>query len=286
VSHTSTYFESLPYRTDPETGVIDYDALEAQANLFKPALLICGGSAYPLEIDYARFRKIADENGSLLMMDMAHISGLVATGNAASPFDFCDVVTTTTHKTLRGPRSGMIFYRKDSRDFETKISNAVFPGLQGGPHMHQVAALAAQLKEVNSPEFKNYIGEVRKNAVAMGERLTSYGYKMCSGGTVNHLLLWDMRPTGVSGSKMQAICDEVAITLNKNTVPGDTSALNPGGVRLGSSALTSRGFNVNHFHQVADFLHRAVQISLDIQQETGKTLKAFKNALSSNSSVA
>jgi glycine hydroxymethyltransferase len=286
VSATSTYFESLPYRVHPETGEIDYDALEAQANLFKPAMLIAGGSAYPLEIDYARFRKIADDNGSMLMMDMAHISGLVATGNAASPFEYCDVVTTTTHKTLRGPRAGMIFYRKDSRDFDNKISMAVFPGLQGGPHMHQVAALAAQLKEVSTPEFKEYATQVRVNASALGERLTSHGYKMCSGGTVNHMLLWDMRATGVSGAKMQSICDECAITLNKNTVPGDTSALNPGGVRLGSSALTTRGFNVAHFHQVADFLHRAVQISVDIQKQSGKTLKAFKDALPANEAVA
>lgn len=286
VSATSTYFESLPYRVDPATGEIDYDALEAQANLFKPALLICGGSAYPREIDYARFRKIADENGSLLMMDMAHISGLVATGNAASPFEYCDVVTTTTHKTLRGPRSGMIFYRKDSRDFDNKVSMAVFPGLQGGPHVHQIAALATQLKEVQSTQFKDYIVQVRANASALGKRLTEYGYKMCSGGTVNHLLLWDMRDTGVSGAKMQTICDECAITLNKNTVPGDTSALNPGGVRIGSSALTSRGFNVAHFHQVAEFLHRAVQISQDIQKQTGKTLKAFKEAVPGNAAVA
>lgn len=150
-----------------------------------------------LLLNKCRMRKIADDNGSMLMMDMAHISGLVATGNAVSPFDFCDVVTTTTHKTLRGPRAGMIFYRKDERDFDNKISMAVFPGLQGGPHMHQVAALAAQLKEVMTPEFKEYIGNVRANASAMGERLTSHGYKMCTGGTVNHMLLWDMRSSGV-----------------------------------------------------------------------------------------
>ena len=131
------------------------------------------------------------------MMDMAHISGLVATDNAASPFEYCDVVTSTTHKTLRGPRAGIIFYRKDSRDFDTKISMAVFPGLQGGPHMHQVAGIATQLKEVMTPEFKEYIKQVRANANALGERLTSYGYKMCTGGTVNHMLLWDLRNAGV-----------------------------------------------------------------------------------------
>ena len=146
VSATSVYFESLPYRVHPETGLVDYDQLRRDASLFKPALIICGGSAYSREWDYEQFRSIADENGSLLMMDMAHISGLVATGEQANPFDYCDVVTTTTHKSLRGPRAGMIFYKKDGRDFQTKINNAVFPSLQGGPHEHQIAGVATQLK--------------------------------------------------------------------------------------------------------------------------------------------
>jgi glycine hydroxymethyltransferase len=144
-----------------ETGLIDYDTLETNAELFKPAMVVCGGSAYPREWDYARFRSIADTNGALLMCDMAHISGLVATGLADSPFKHADIVTTTTHKSLRGPRSGMIFYRKDARGFEEKINWAVFPALQGGPHEHQIAAVATQLKDVMSPEFKEYAAQVR-----------------------------------------------------------------------------------------------------------------------------
>merc|ERR1719331_273703 len=142
-----------------------------------------GASAYPREFNYERFREIADENGALLMMDMAHISGLVATGNARSPFDFCDIVTTTTHKSLRGPRSGMIFFKKDERDFETKIANAVFPGLQGGPHMHQIAGVATQLKEVMTPEFKQYAKQARANAAALADKLSSLGYSIATGGT-------------------------------------------------------------------------------------------------------
>jgi glycine hydroxymethyltransferase len=285
VSATSLYFESLPYRVSPTTGLIDYDALEAQANLFKPAMIVCGHSAYPAELDYARFRQIADANGSLLMMDMAHISGLVAAGEAASPFQYCDVVTTTTHKTLRGPRSGMIFFRKDTRGFEDKINMAVFPGLQGGPHVHQVAGVATQLKEVASPAFKVYAAQVRANALALANALMSKGYVLTTGGTVNHLMVWDLRPTGLTGSKMQVVCDACQITLNKNTVPGDVSALTPGGVRIGSPALTTRGLKEADFEQIAEFLHQALLIALEIQNTTGKTLKAFQTAVDSSAEV-
>lgn len=279
VSATSTYFESLPYRVDVATGLIDYDALEEQANLFKPEMLICGGSAYTRDFDYARFKKIADDNGSLLFCDMAHISGLVATGLLQSPFKYCDVVTTTTHKTLRGPRAGMIFYRKDSRGFENKINMAVFPGLQGGPHVHQIAAIATQLKEVNTPAFKEYSIQVVKNARALAARLVHHGYTLVNGGTDNHIVLWDLRPQAITGSKVQTICDHVAMTLNKNSVAGDQSALTPGGVRLGTPALTTRGMNEVHFEQVADFLHRAVTIAVGLQASSGKLLKDFEAAV-------
>jgi len=155
----------------PESGLVDHDQLQRDAGLFKPALIVCGGSAYSRDWDYARFRSIADENGALLMMDMAHISGLVATREQASPFDYCDVVTTTTHKSLRGPRAGLIFFRKDERDFETRINQAVFPALQGGPHEHQIAGVATQLLEVQTPEFKMYAQQVKKNAHALSEKL-------------------------------------------------------------------------------------------------------------------
>ncbi|KAA0168322.1 hypothetical protein FNF28_02482 [Cafeteria roenbergensis] len=225
VSATSIYFESLPYRVSSETGLIDFESLEHTAALFKPAMLVCGGSAYPRDWDYAKFREIADKNGSLLMCDMAHISGLVATKEARDPFEFCDIVTTTTHKSLRGPRAGMIFFRKDARGFEPKINFAVFPSLQGGPHEHQIAGIATQLKEVMSDEFKAYIRQVKANARAIGEALVEHGYTLATGGTDNHLLLWDLRPQGITGSKIEKLCDAACITVNKNSVYGDRSAM-------------------------------------------------------------
>ena len=269
VSATSVYFESLPYRVHPTTGYIDYDQLERDAGLFKPAMIIAGGSAYPRDYDYARFRQIASANGAYLMMDMAHISGLVATGEQASPFEHCDVVTTTTHKSLRGPRAGLIFYRIDDRNMGTRINQAVFPALQGGPHEHQIAAVATQLKEVATPEFKLYAQQVKKNAVALGSKLTGLGYSIASGGTENHLVLWDLKPQKMTGSKFEKVCDKVSITLNKNCVPGDTSAITPGGVRIGTPALTTRTMVEADFEQIGEFLHEALQIALQLQTASG-----------------
>ena len=286
VSATSVYFESLPYRVHPQTGIIDYEMLASQASLFKPAMIIAGGSAYPRDWEYAKYKQIADENGALLMMDMAHISGLVATGEAANPFLFCDVVTTTTHKSLRGPRAGMIFYRKDERGFENKINAAVFPGLQGGPHVHQIAGIATQLKEVDTESFKEYSRQVKANASALADQLkTAHGYTIATGGTVNHLVLWDLKPQLLTGSKMQTVCDHCSITLNKNAVLGDKSALTPGGVRVGSPALTTRGLKEVHFREVADFLHRAVTIALKLQATSGKLLKDFDIAVKASPEV-
>jgi glycine hydroxymethyltransferase len=287
ISATSIFFESLPYSVSSEDGLIDMDGLSASANIFKPAMIVMGASAYPREFNYERFRQIADDNGALLMMDMAHISGLVATGNARSPFDFCDIVTTTTHKSLRGPRSGMIFYKLDERDFITKINMAVFPGLQGGPHLHQIGGLCVQLKEVQSPAFHKYAAQVVSNCRALGETLTGFGYKMCSGGSDNHLQLWDLRPCGITGSKMELICEEVSISLNKNAIYGDRSALSPGGVRIGTPALTSRGFTEADFVVVAGFLHRCVEICQALQTEAGsKKLAAFKKLIPGNEIIA
>ena len=209
------------------------------------------------------------------MMDMAHISGLVAAGVAADPFALCDIVTTTTHKSMRGPRAGMIFFRKDARGFEAKINNAVFPALQGGPHEHQIAAIATQLKEVATPAFADYTRQVVANARAVAAALTALGYVMATGGTDNHLVLWDLRPTGVTGAKMQAVCDESSITLNKNSVFGDRSAVSPGGVRIGAPALTTRGFGEKDFEAVAALLHRALQIAVSVNA----ALVAPKNML-------
>lgn len=285
VSATSIYFESLPYRVNQETGYIDYDQLERDASLFKPALIVAGGSAYPREYDYKRFREIADANGSLLMMDMAHISGLVVTKEADSPFQYCDVVTTTTHKSLRGPRAGLIFFRKDDRNFEGRINQAVFPSLQGGPHEHQIAGVATQLKECMTPEFKIYAKQVRKNAEAVAAKLSSFGYRLATGGTDNHLILWDLKPQGLTGSKFEKLCDAVSITLNKNCVPGDVSAITPGGVRIGTPALTTRKMVESDFEQIATFLHEAIQIAVSIQEKCGPKLSDFLSALKNNAEV-
>mmetsp|Transcript_17251 Transcript_17251/g.28345 ORF Transcript_17251/g.28345 Transcript_17251/m.28345 type:complete len:467 (-) Transcript_17251:223-1623(-) len=293
ISATSIYFESLPYQVSKETGLIDYDRLEDQAFLFRPKIIITGGSAYPRDWDYERLRKIADRVGALLMVDMAHISGIVAAQECNNPFAYADIVTTTTHKSLRGPRAGVIFFRRgkkanseDKYDFEDRINAAVFPACQGGPHNNAIAAIATQLKEVATPEFKAYIQQVKKNAKKLAAALTTRGYTMVTGGTDNHLVLWDLRPQGLTGSKMEKIFDHASITCNKNTVYGDTSALTPGGVRLGTPALTTRGLLEEDFEQVAEFLHRGVQIALEIQKKTGPALKDFLAGLRDNEAIA
>jgi len=284
----------LPYKVDGETGLIDYAKLEEKALDFRPKMIIAGGSAYPRDWNYARFRAIADRCGALLMMDMAHISGLVAAGEAADPFPHCDVVTTTTHKSLRGPRAGMIFFRRGPKRggaggeyaYEAAINAAVFPALQGGPHNHQVGALAVALRSVAQPSFKLYAQRVRANARAMGAALSARGYKLVTGGTDNHLLLWDLRPLAITGSKVEKLCDAVHVTLNKNSVFGDASAISPGGVRVGAPAMTSRGLAEKEFEAIAEFLHRAVQLALAVQAGGGKTLKEFCGALEGSAEVA
>lgn len=263
VSATSVYFESLPYVVSSETGQVDYGELEKRAKLFLPKLLIAGGSAYPREWDYPRMREIADSIGAIFMVDMAHISGLVAGGVAANPFEYADVVTSTTHKTLRGPRSGMIFAKVQYMD---QINAAVFPSLQGGPHNHQIGALAVALKEASQPEFQTYVRQVVANAKALGEGLQRRGHTLATGGTDNHLILWDVRPLGLTGSKVDKVLELVSITANKNSLHGDVSAINPGGVRLGTPALTTRGLNEVDFEQVAEFLHRGCEIALQTQK--------------------
>eukprot|EP00932_Pfiesteria_piscicida_P021424 SRR837773.8212.p2 GENE.SRR837773.8212~~SRR837773.8212.p2 ORF type:complete len:241 (-),score=79.41 SRR837773.8212:68-790(-) len=222
------------------------------------------------------------------MADIAHISGLVATGCHPSPFEHCDVVTTTTHKSLRGPRAGMIFFRYSDKipDIKERIDMAVFPGLQGGPHNHQIGALAAQLLEVASPEFKEYSKAVVTNADALAKALQAKGHKLASDGTDNHLILWDLRPHGLTGSKLEKVCDLCSITLNRNAVHGDASALSPGGVRVGAPAMTTRGCTPEHFQQIAVFLDRCCQIALKVQTEKGKKLKDFEAGLPGNPDIA
>jgi glycine hydroxymethyltransferase len=287
ISATSIYFESLPYKVHHETGLIDFDELRKTALVFRPAMILCGASAYPRVVDFAKFREIADEVGALLMADIAHISGLVATGQHPAPFEHCDVVTTTTHKSLRGPRAGMIFFKYSDAipDIKERIDMAVFPGLQGGPHNHQIGGLAAQLLEVNTPEFKEYSKAVVTNSQTLAKTLQDKGHKLASDGTDNHLVLWDLRPHGLTGSKLEKVCEEASISLNRNAVHGDASALSPGGVRIGAPAMTTRGCTTDDFVKIAGFLDRCCQIALKVQAEKGKKLKDFEAGLKGNADI-
>lgn len=289
VSASSIYFESFPYQLNSETELIDYDALEEIAIKYKPKLLICGHSGYPRDLDYKRFREIADKTKSYLMADMAHISGLVATKEHNDPFEYCDIVTSTTHKTLRGPRSGMIFVKQELKDYDgnvvtgkvaKQIDEAVFPGLQGGPHEHQIAALCHQLLEANKPEFKEYIIQVKKNSKILAETLQNMGYSIVTGGTDNHLVMINVKDSyGVTGSKVESLCEELNISLNKNALLGDTSPLSPSGIRLGTPAMTTRGFKENDFIKTAQYLDCAVKYAIDIQNKYGKKLVDFNKGL-------
>merc|ERR1712039_943767 len=287
ISATSIYFESLPYKVYPDTGLIDFEALRKTALVFRPAMILCGASAYPRIIDFGKFREIADEVGAFLMADIAHISGLVATKQHPEPFSHCDVVTTTTHKSLRGPRAGMIFFKYSDKlpDIKERIDMAVFPALQGGPHNHQIGALAAQLLEVNTPEFVEYSKNVVVNAQTLAATLKEKGHKLASDGTDNHLVLWDLRPHGLTGSKVEKVCEAASISLNRNAVHGDASALSPGGVRIGAPAMTTRGCGVEDFKKIALFLDRCLQIALLIQKDKGKKLKDFELGLQESKEV-
>lgn len=281
---SSIYFQSFPYGIHGDSNLIDHDSLASQARLFKPKLIICGASAYPRDWDYGRLRAIADEHGAFLMADIAHTSGLVAAGELNNPFDFCDVVTTTTHKTLRGPRAGLIFFRKDSQqapDLEKRVNDAVFPACQGGPHNNTIAGVATALLQASQPTWKVYAKQVIANAQTLAEGLVAHGYKLQTNGTDNHLVLWDLRPLKLTGSKLEKLCDLLGITINKNAVSGDASAQTPGGIRLGTSALTSRDMVESDIKVVAEFLHRAVQLALLVQKESGsKLLKDFVSTAS------
>lgn len=283
ISAISKYFETLPYRLDESTGLIDYNKLEEQALLYRPKLIVAGTSAYSRLIDYARMREICNKTDAYLLSDMAHISGLVAGGVIPSPFPYSDVVTTTTHKSLRGPRGAMIFYRKGVRrvdkkgveekyDLEGPINASVFPGHQGGPHNHTITALAVALQQAMAPEFKEYQTTVLANAKALAERLGSpkekggLGYNVVSGGTDNHLVLVDLKDKGVDGARVERVLELVGVASNKNTVPGDKSAMKPGGLRMGTPAMTTRGFQPDDFTRVADIVHRAVHITQQVDK--------------------
>jgi len=281
VSAVSAYFETLPYKLDPATGLINYDEADQLARAFRPKLVVAGASAYARLIDYKRMREIADLSGAVLLADMAHISGLVAAGSIPSPFEHCDVVMTTTHKSLRGPRGALIFSRKGVKsvskkgvetmyDIAPKIDAAVFPGLQGGPHNHTIAALATALKQAASPDFKAYQDQVMANSSAMCDELMTLGYDMVSGGTSNHLCLVDLRSKGIDGARAERVLEMGGLVTNKNTVPGDKSAVVPGGIRLGTPAMTSRGLMADDFRQVGRFFDRAVQLAVEAKEEVAK----------------
>ncbi|XP_051988371.1 serine hydroxymethyltransferase, cytosolic-like isoform X1 [Xyrauchen texanus] len=295
ISATSIFFESMPYKVNPETGYIDYDRLEENARLFHPRLIIAGTSCYSRNLDYSRLRKISNENGAYLLADMAHISGLVAAGVVPSPFEHCDVVSTTTHKTLRGCRAGVIFFRKGVRSVDAKgketlynleslINQAVFPGLQGGPHNHAIAGVAVALKQALTPEFKTYQMQVLANCRALAATLMEKGYKVVTGGSDNHLILVDLRPNGTDGGRAEKVLEACAIACNKNTCPGDKSALRPSGLRLGSPALTSRGLLEDDFRKVGEFIHQGIELTLEMQRNMNPkaTLKEFKDELAQN----
>ncbi|KDD76609.1 serine hydroxymethyltransferase [Helicosporidium sp. ATCC 50920] len=290
ISAVSVYFQTMPYRLDESTGLIDYDALERSAVLFRPKLIVAGASAYTRHYDYPRMRAIADRVGAVLLSDMAHVSGLVAAGVAPSPFEHSDVVTTTTHKSLRGPRGAMIFFRRGVKgqdkkgnevrfDYEDRINFAVFPGLQGGPHNHTISGLAVALRQAQGADFRAYQRQVLANAQALARGLAARDVRLVSGGTDNHMVLADLRPRGVDGSRAERVLELAEIAVNKNTVPGDTSALVPGGVRLGAPALTSRGFVERDFERVAELVNRGVDIARDLKGKLGPKLKDFKAAL-------
>ncbi|KAL7752775.1 Serine hydroxymethyltransferase, cytosolic [Sorochytrium milnesiophthora] len=298
ISAVSAYFETMPYRLDEKTGYIDYDMLEQNAVLYRPKVIVAGASAYPRLYDYKRMREIADKTKSYLLADMAHISGFVATGDMPSPFEYADVVTTTTHKSLRGPRGAIIFFRKGVRsvdkkgkevlyDLENQINASVFPGHQGGPHNHTITALAVALKQVKSPEFREYSRQTLLNNKQFAQDFLQRGYSLVSGGTDNHLLLLDLRGKKIDGARVERVLELVNIAANKNTVPGDKSALIPGGVRMGTPAMTTRGFVEKDFSAVVGFIDRAVELTVDIHRqlgESGKKLKDFKEALGHDAS--
>lgn len=257
VNSSGKLYESHFYGLNPETELIDYDQLREKALEIKPQIIVSGASAYPRIIDFARIREICDEVGAIMFVDMAHIAGLVAAGLHPSPVPYADVVTTTTHKTLRGPRGGLILCKEQ---YAKKINSAVFPGMQGGPLMHVIAGKAVCLKEALDSSFKEYQTQVVKNAAAMANRFVENGFKVISGGTDNHLMLVDVTPFGVNGRDVQNLLDEANITLNKNTIPNETlSPALTSGVRIGTPAVTTRGMKEEECIYIADLITELIK---------------------------
>ena len=265
MSFSGTDYEIVSYNINPQTEMLDYDEIERLAIQEKPRMIIAGASAYSRTIDFQRFREIADKVGAYLMVDMAHIAGLVAAGKHISPISYADVVTTTTHKTLRGPRGGLIL--TNDEEIIKKINKTVFPGIQGGPLEHVIAAKAQCFYEALQPEFKTYIEQVLKNIKALASSLEAEGFKIISGGTDNHLILVDVKSScGITGKEAQNVLDQVHITTNKNTIPGDTeSPMITSGLRLGSPAMTTRGLNDDDFRKIGKIIAKALKNRDDVK---------------------
>lgn len=257
VNFSGKLYNFVAYGVDPETEIINYDEMERIAEETKPQLIVGGASAYPRVIDFKRMREIADKVGAYLMVDMAHIAGLVAVGAHPSPVPYAHVVTTTTHKTLRGPRGGLILCNDEA--IAKKINSAVFPGTQGGPLEHVIAGKAVAFGEALKPEFKTYIENVVKNCAAMGEGMTEGGLRLVSGGTDNHLVLVDLTPADVTGKDAERVLDKVGLTVNKNTIPNETrSPFVTSGIRVGTAAGTTRGFNEEEFKKIGSLIAKTV----------------------------
>ncbi len=267
VNLSGKYFHFVPYGLNPETERLDYDNIRDLAQQCKPKMIVAGASAYPRKIDFVALREIADSVGAMLMVDMAHIAGLVAAGEHMNPVPYCDVVTTTTHKTLRGPRGGMILCRKE---YAQRIDKAIFPGTQGGPLMHVIAGKAVCFGEALKPEFKAYQHQIVLNAQAMAKRLTARGVKLVCGGTDNHMMLVDLTGREMSGKDLETLLGEANITLNKNAVPNETrKASITSGVRIGTPAVTSRGMVESDMIQIADMI-------ADVIQEGGNAIESVR----------
>ena len=262
VNFSGKDYHIVAYGVNPETELIDYDEMERIAKECKPKLIVGGASAYPRVIDFKRMREIADEVGAYLMIDMAHIAGLVATGAHLSPVPYADVVTSTSHKTLRGPRGGFIL--TNNEEIAKKIDKAVFPGSQGGPLMHIIAAKAVAFGEALQPEFKTYIDNVVENSTAMGEGMVDGGLRLVSGGTDNHLCLVDLTPADITGKDAEKVLESVGLTVNKNTIPNETrSPFVTSGIRVGSAAATTRGFTKDEFTRIGQLIAASVYSASD-----------------------
>ena len=254
---SGTYFHIVPYGVSAETETIDYDEMEKIALECKPKMIVSGASAYPRVIDFARIRAICDKVGALMMVDIAHIAGLVAAGLHPNPVPYADFVTSTTHKTLRGPRGGVIMCKEQ---YARAVDKAIFPGTQGGPLMHVIAAKAVAFKEALSPAFKEYQAQIVKNAAAMADEFTKNGVRLVSGGTDNHLMLVDLRKEGMTGKELEALADRAHITLNKNTIPFETtSPFITSGVRIGTPAITSRGMKEGESRKIASLVTEIIR---------------------------